>query len=115
MPLIPKMYLYAAAAVIAALLMLAVAYSYRAAYNKGFTAGGDACRAAVSSATAENLAKSQRRILHENKKLQAIEDEINASPKEHDGPLSRVLVDQLGRMRGKPAENKLHGVTRPAP
>lgn len=102
MPLIPKAYLYAGAAILAVILLLAVAASYKIAYDKGNTAGQDKCKASVATATAENLAKSQKGIINATKKLQSVEDEINKSPLSDDGPIARVLADQLVRMRGEP-------------
>ncbi len=96
---IPKMYLYAGAAVVVVLLVLAVAASYKIAYDKGEAAGESKCKAAVSSATAASLVKSQKEIVNVTKKLQSVEDQINASGTVDDGPIARVLRAQLDRMR----------------
>lgn len=102
---IPKLYLYAGGSVLAVVLLLAVAASYRIAYDKGEAAGQSKCKEAVASATAEALKKSQKGIIHAAKKLQTTEDKINATPLGDDGPLARVLVDQLNRMRLEPSSN----------
>ncbi len=115
MPVIPKLYLIVGLAVLSVVLLLAVAASYNIAYNKGHNAGKAECAAAVNAATAEALKKSQREILNATKKLQSVEDEINAAPKDHDGPLSRVLRDQLARMLGAKPKDSPRRLTNPAP
>lgn len=99
MPPIPKLYLYIGIAVLAVVLLLAVAGSYKIAFDKGYAAGESKCKAAVATATADALRKSQKGIINAAKKLQTTEDKINISPLADDGPLARVLADQLARMR----------------
>ena len=93
---LPKALLYAGAAVA---LLLAVAGSYKIAFDKGEAAGSNKCKAAVAGATADALAKSQKGIINAGKKLQSAEDKINAAPPGDDGPLAPVLRSQLERMR----------------
>lgn len=88
-----------AAVVVVAGLVAFTVWKIDAAYDDGFRAGGEACRAAVATATADNLKKSQGRILNAQKKTQNAEDAINSAPAGDDGPLSPVLRDQLVRMR----------------
>lgn len=110
---IPKAYLIGGAMIVAFGLFLAIAASYRSAYNKGDAAGADACRAAVATSTANQLAKSQQGILDAQKDLQDEEDRIDASAPGADGPISGVLRDQLVRLRGS-ASNRPGGLPSPA-
>lgn len=113
MPVIPKAWLYGGAAVLAVVLMLAVAVSYKIAYDKGEASGTNACQAAHAAKAADDLAKSQKGIIHAAKKLQSVEDKINAAPPGDDGLLAPVLRDQLIRMRGRSAEDAPGGNASP--
>lgn len=102
--------------VIVAGIVAFVVWKIDGAYKDGFRAGGEACRAAVATATAANLKKSQERILHAQKKTQSAEDKINAAPAADDGHIAPILRDQLNRMRG-PSKGRsfLDGVGRRNP
>lgn len=95
---IPKLYLAAGGAVLAVALLLAVAGSYKIAYDKGEAAGQAKVKAEIAEAEAKASATAKKKILNAGRKLQHDEDQINASG--DDGPLAGVLRDQLVRMRG---------------